>query len=108
MKMKIGIFYFSATGYTAALAKVMKSKLENKSHIVELRMFEDGWFKNYYDFDFFIFGTPKHYEYIPLFFLNWIKDNLSKCDKTTDAAIFINGAADLNSGFKKMINFLKD
>ena len=106
--MKIGIFYFSATGNTAALAKVMKSKLENKSHIVELRKFEDGWFKNYKDFDFFIFGTPKHYEYIPLFFLNWIKDNLSKCDKTTDAAIFINGAADLNSGFKKMINILKD
>ena len=108
IKMKIGIFYFSATGNTAALAKIMKSTLENKSHIVELMKFEEGWFKNYNDFDFFIFGTPKHYEYIPLFFLNWIKDNLSKCDKTTDAAIFINGAADLNSGFKKMINILKD
>ncbi|MBC5624923.1 hypothetical protein H8S10_05570 [Clostridium sp. NSJ-49] len=105
--MKIGIFYFSATGNTADLAKVMKSTLESKHNIVEIRKFEEGWFKNYNDFDFFIFGSPKHYEYIPLFFLNWIQDNLSECDKPTDAAIFINGAADLNSGFKKMINILK-
>ena len=54
--MKIGIFYFSATGNTADLAKVMKSTLENKHHIVELRKLEEGWFKNYNDFDFFIFG----------------------------------------------------
>ena len=105
--MKIGIFYFSATGNTADLAKVMKSTLENKHHIVELRKLEDGWFENYNDFDFFIFGAPKHCEYMPLFFLNWLKQNVSKCDKSIEAAVFINGGSSIKAGFKKIINILK-
>jgi len=47
IEMKIGIFYFIATGNTADLAKIMKSTLENKHHIVQLRKFEEGWFKQY-------------------------------------------------------------
>ena len=76
------VSYTHLTGNTADLAKVMKSTLESKHNIVEIRKFEEGWFKNYNDFDFFIFGSPKHYEYIPLFFLNWIQDNLSAVSYT--------------------------
>ena len=106
--MKIGIFYFSGTGNTKALVNVIKATLEKESNEVEVRNIADGWFENYDDYDFFSFWSPKYYEYIPLFFLNFLKKNISKCSKPIDGAVFLSAGGEFHCGYKQIISILRD
>lgn len=105
--MKIGILFFSGTGNTASLVKVIKSTLEANGNTVEARKLESGWFTNADEFDYFIFASPKHYEYIPLFFIKWINTNVNKLKSNVHGAVFLTGGADMATGYTKLIKILE-
>lgn len=100
--MKGLLIYFSGTGNTKLIGNFIKKEFNKHNHEIFMYSIEEKHNINWNTFDFFIFGSPKYYEYTPLFFINWIKNNVPKLSHPIKSIIFCTGTAPISTSYKKL------
>ncbi|MCY6958177.1 EFR1 family ferrodoxin [Clostridium brassicae] len=101
------LVYFSGTGNSKFIAECIKKEFSKRGHNITLYSIESKAPINWYNYEFFIFGSPKYYEYSPLFFINWIKKNVPTLNHGANCILFCTGSAAIATSFKSLEKILK-
>ncbi|HUT81017.1 MAG TPA: EFR1 family ferrodoxin [Candidatus Bathyarchaeia archaeon] len=75
--MRLASVYFSATGNTAQIAKILKEEFQkNKIEVVEydITSYSDRKFISFEQFDIVIFGFPVYGSFVPIIIQEWLKN----------------------------------
>lgn len=106
--MKGLLIYFSGTGNSKFIATCMKNAFTRYNHEVTLYSIEEKLNIDWNSYDFLVLGSPKYYEYPPLFFINWVKDNVPKLSNPIKCIIYCTGTAPVATSFKKLEKILQE
>lgn len=106
LKLKGLLLYFSATGNTKYIAKCIQQNFFDKGHYIDLQSLEENNKINIDIYDFLIIGSPKYYEYIPHFLIEWTQKNIPKASKPINTILFCTGASHTATSFKSLENVL--
>ncbi|WMJ80103.1 EFR1 family ferrodoxin [Clostridium sp. MB40-C1] len=101
------LIYFSGTGNSKFIAECIKKEFNKRGHNITLYSIENNLPINWDCYEFFIFGSPKYYEYTPLFFINWIKKNVPRLSRHSKCILFCTGSAAIATSFKSLNKILK-
>lgn len=105
--MKGLLIYFSATGNTKFIAKCIQREFFDKGDYIQLKSIEDISNITLDNYDFLILGSPKHYEYIPKFFIDWIKKTLPLSSKPINTILYCTGVSPTITSFDYLIKVLR-
>ncbi|WP_461204850.1 EFR1 family ferrodoxin [Clostridium sp. DL1XJH146] len=106
--MKGIIVYFSGTGNTKFVAMQIKKYFEDEGVSVDICSIEDDFKIKDNLYDFIVFGSPKHYEYTPYFFENWLENNVPVFKKETPVILYLTGTAPTKTSFNSEEAILKN
>ncbi|MCY6372148.1 EFR1 family ferrodoxin [Clostridium ganghwense] len=105
--MKGLLIYFSGTGNSKFIAKRIKNEFIKQGHEVTLYSIEENLTIDWESYDFLILGSPKYYEHTPLFFINWIENNVPKLPSPINVIIFCTASAPVATSFKYLQKILE-
>ncbi len=104
--MKALILYFSGTGNTKYVAKLIDSEMRTLGLSTELHSIEEAFSIQPDTYDFLVLGCPKYYERPVFYFIDYLKKNLPKSKNTVPAMMFCTQAGPLNTDFKGLEKML--
>ncbi|MDF2947292.1 MAG: hypothetical protein K0S51_1971 [Bacillales bacterium] len=105
--MKILINYFSGTGNTKFVADKFAEAFLTEEYSVELFSMEDRDLSNA-DCDLLVLGFPKFYGYVPLFYLDYVKETLNQSKDTKKVIMFCTESGGTLTSFTEFIEILND
>ncbi|MDF2605953.1 MAG: hypothetical protein K0S34_143 [Bacillales bacterium] len=105
--MKISINYFSGTGNTKFVADKFAEVFVEESYTVELFSMEERDLSNI-NCDLLILGFPKFYGYVPLFYLDYVKESLNTTKDTKKVIMFCTESGGTLTSFTELIEILAE
>lgn len=106
--MKGLIIYFSGTGNTKYIADVMNKELISNNHQISMYPMEDNPQIPSDSYDFLILGVPKYCEYLPMFFVDYIKETIPKSSTPIKTLLFCTAGGNLKTGYKALEDVLTE
>lgn len=103
--MKALILYFSGTGNTAAVSRLIQISLEKNGIQTQMQSIEEPL--EFADCDFLVLGCPKYYEYPALYVVDYLKDNLPAQAEIVPAFLFCTMSGTLETDFSGMEKILR-
>lgn len=106
--MKGLIIYFSGTGNTKYIAEVINKELTMNNHQTSIYSMEDNPNIPNDSYDFLVLGVPKYCEYLPMFFVDYIKKAIPKNSTPTKTLLFCTAGGNLKTGYKALEDILNE
>ena len=102
--MNIQIHYFTGTGNTKYIANLFAKSFLQYGYTIDDKSMEEGFFLKG-EAEYLIIGFPKFYGYIPLFYMNFLKENLPQVKQQCKPKVilFCTQAATTKTSFEKLI-----
>lgn len=106
--MKGLLLYFSGTGNTKFIAEKIQDDFMKQNYTLHKKSIEDTKVIYIDNYDFLILGYPIYCMYPPIFFINYVKNNIPPCKEEKQVILFANMAANTKSDFKELEKILNE
>ena len=106
-QVKALILYFSGTGNTKYVANLICDEMKNLNFETEIHSIEDEFTIVSDSYDMLVLGSPKYYEYPPLYFMEYLKRSLPMCKNSIPTMMFCTQVSPLTTDFKGIEKILR-
>lgn len=106
--MNVQIHYFTGTGNTKYIANLFAESFLQHGYSIEDKSMEEGFFLSG-EAEYLVIGFPKFYGYVPLFYMDFIKENLPyvKQKRKPKVILFCTQAATTKTSFEKFVGIFE-
>ena len=107
--MNVQIHYFTGTGNTKFVAGLFAEAFSQKGYGIQEKSMEEGFFSDGV-FDYLILGFPKFYGYVPLFYMDFIQEQLKSFQQNQKpkVVLFCTQAATAQTSFQKFVELFEE